>query len=75
MVGRIAGEGQCRVKLVDMSALGDCQKQGRKFSEGVGEIVGRKLQRSAWQVTEKNGGDDGTRTRGLCRDSIASRGN
>ena len=27
------------------------------------------------QVPEKNGGDDGTRTRGLCRDSPESYGN
>jgi len=27
------------------------------------------------QVLEKNGGDDGTRTRGLCRDSFRLRGN
>jgi len=26
------------------------------------------------QVLEKNGGDDGTRTRGLCRDSVAGIG-
>ena len=25
------------------------------------------------QVLEKNGGDDGTRTRGLCRDSLVQR--
>jgi hypothetical protein len=27
------------------------------------------------QTAEKNGGDDGTRTRGLCRDSLCFRGN
>jgi hypothetical protein len=40
-------------------------------NEGVGEIVGWTLGCHSFQLTEKNGGDDGTRTRGLCRDRAA----
>ena len=36
-----------------------------------GKIVGRSFEAHAFQLTEKNGGDDGTRTRGLCRDRAA----
>jgi hypothetical protein len=34
----------------------------------VGWIVGWDFKRHSFQLIEKNGGDDGTRTRGLCRD-------
>jgi hypothetical protein len=40
-------------------------------NEGVGEIVGWTFGCHSFQPTEKNGGDDGTRTRGLCRDRAA----
>ena len=42
---------------------------------GVGEIVGWTFGCHSFQPTEKNGGDDGTRTRGLCRDRVAGRRN
>ncbi len=38
---------------------------------GVGAIVGWTFWCHSFQPTEKNGGDDGTRTRGLCRDRAA----
>jgi hypothetical protein len=38
-------------------------------NEGVDEIVGWTFGCHSFQLAEKNGGDDGTRTRGLCRDS------
>jgi hypothetical protein len=41
----------------------------------VGWIVGWDFKRHSFQLNEKNGGDDGTRTRGLCRDRVAGRCN
>jgi len=38
----------------------------------MGEIVGWIVGCHSFQPAEKNGGDDGTRTRGLCRDSSSS---
>jgi hypothetical protein len=40
-------------------------------NEGVDEIVGWTFGCHSFQLAEKNGGDDGTRTRGLCRDRAA----
>jgi hypothetical protein len=40
------------------------------------KLLHKQLPKTIWtailflQPTEKNGGDDGTRTRGLCRDSL-----
>ena len=34
----------------------------------VGQVVGWGFSPDSFQLTEKYGGDDGTRTRGLCRD-------
>ena len=47
------------------------------FRECVEDLVeeGEGAAYGAFYVAEKNGGDDGTRTRGLCRDRVAGRRN
>jgi len=43
--------------------------EGSLSNDSVGAIVGWSFGCHSFQTIEGNGGDDGTRTRGLCRDS------
>jgi hypothetical protein len=61
---------EAKRKALDALALG-VKTEGYDTKRDTKSVDGAIL---SSQVTEKNGGDDGTRTRGLCRDSATALG-
>jgi hypothetical protein len=58
---------EAKRKALDALAMG-VKTEGYDTKNDTKPVVGAIL---SSQITEKNGGDDGTRTRGLCRDRAA----